>query len=331
MAIQSTNVSEIRYQQAVKFYMDKGILAGLKRQWEYIQEPDQLDILTRTAVISAGTIIYCTYKGVKIGGKFADHLNLKNEEKVAVMVCGGVGGFVTGVVFTITLNGLVIEQSKRLEGWKHAKMDFIIERMMRNEYENDPILAQFFDPITQEPIFTPIRTPAGQVFNYNSLLGACDANGIIKDIYNKRVHDTYSENPDATVDIRYSIDACLKDTEMMIVIYKRFRHIATQKAREEGLSQETKILFMEWRNSLGEVVNPLYRKREEDILKKRNDIFNRPGISEEAAEGAEKIYQADMKCFKDYFGNTHLSDIDWKATDDWNKLLNERWMKEYHS
>jgi hypothetical protein len=325
-----TNPTENKYQQALSFYKQGGVVSALKRQWEFIREPDQSWLLVRTIGTTAATVYYCTCKGVRYGKEVADYFQLKNKERDVIAISGGGAGFATGLVIGITLNGVVIEHSARLENWKNVKVCKIIETLMRQEFERDPILSQFQCAISQGPIFVPTRTPAGQVFDYSALLGACDENGYIKDIYNKRIATPTSYNPNSETTIRYSIDACLKDKEMTIVIYKRFRHLATQKAGEEGLSQTTKVSILDWRNDLGEFVRPLYQQVEQEILKKRNDEQSKQGITEADSELAETRYNDEMGAFKKFFGANPLSNIDWAQQNDWAALINARWMSKYH-
>src|SRR3569832_2742189 len=48
----------------------------------------------------------------------------------------------------------------------------IVTKLMKEEFQNDDVWSQFTCAISQEPIHLPIRTPGGQVFDYNSLIEA---------------------------------------------------------------------------------------------------------------------------------------------------------------
>jgi hypothetical protein len=176
---QYVNPTQNRYHAAIKLYTERGLTNVLKRQWQYIREPDQKDILVLAIFASIGVVTYCTYKGVQYGIQVADQMHLKDIDKQIVVVCGGGIGFATGVTITLAGNGLLIQHSRRLEDWKNRKIDKSLEILMKEEFENDPILSQFMDAISQRPIFLPARTPSGNVFDYDSLLGACDDNGFI--------------------------------------------------------------------------------------------------------------------------------------------------------
>lgn len=325
------NPTENRYQQALSFYKQGDVAAALTRQFDFIREPDQSWILIRTIGSTVAIASYCTYKGAQYGKEFADYFQLKNTERKVVIISGGGAGLATGIAIGVTLNGVAIEHSKRLENWKNLKINKVVENLMRDEFQDDTVLAQFQCPISQGPMFVPTRTPAGQVFDYSSLLKACDENGYIKDIYNKRIATPTARNPQNQTNISYSIDACVKDKEMIIVIYKRFRHLATKKAAEDGLSQSTKVSILNWRNDLGEFVRPIYQQVEQEIINKKNDAQSKQWITEAESDLAETRYNNEMNIFKNFFGVNPLANIDWNQQNDWSELMNVRWMSKYHT
>jgi hypothetical protein len=118
---------------------------------------------------------------------------------------------------------------------------------------------------------------------------------------------------------------------MMIVICKRFRHLATQKSQETGLSQPTRQLFIAYRNALGDLVNIVYTTAQNKIIKRRTDVQTRPGVLERESDQAEARYNEEITEFKQLFGNAPLSNIDWNVQRDWTTILNQRWMAEHHS
>jgi hypothetical protein len=308
------------------------MLHTLQRQWEFLKEPAQGDVLIRSILLTAGTVTYCTKKELQIGEEIANSLELKNEKRDVVILCGGGGGFLIGVGLSVTGNALFIENSNRIQKWKKLKINNVVEHLMHQEFENDEILSQFQCSISQEPIGVPTRTPGGQAFDFDSLVNVAEKNnGIIKDIYNKTIPTPTIDDPHATRAISYSLSACLPDAEMTIVIYKRFRHLATQKCNEEGLSIPTKEFFISYRNALGDFVKVLYLEGEEKINQKRLKFVMKEEITDIESEQAELTYNAEMATFKDLFGANPLSNIDWSIDRDWTSILNNRWMNQYHS
>ena len=322
--------TEVKYQQAAQYFTQTGLSHVWKRQWEFIREPDQKYFLLSSFLLTVATVSYCTYKGVEIGKEISKSLSLNNEKKQMVIVCGGGAGFLAGVGLSVTGSSLAIEHSNRMEKWKELKINQVVTRLMQEEFQDDPVWSQFTCAISQESIYLPTRTPAGQVFDYHSLMEAADRNGVVKDIYNKRIPVPTELDETATQPISYSVDACVKDSEMMIVICKRFRHLATEKSQEQGLSTQTKEFFMSYRNSLGELVKNVYIEAQERINKKRNDIQLKDHVTELQVEEAEKIYNQEIAIFKLLFGETPLSNIDWSIKHDWGSILNNRWIAQYH-
>ncbi len=328
MAISST--TEQRYQQVAIYYTKSDIYHILKRQWKFIKEPTQSDILTNAVFFTIGTVGYCTYKGIKIGAQIADSLCLKDNKRNIVIVCGGGTGFATGVGISVLGGGLAIEHSKRIEEWKKVNINQGIENLMKEEFREDPIWAQLTCPISYEPMFFPVRTPTGSVCEHSELMKAADENGMIKDIYNQTIPFATEDDPEATRVITFSIDACVKDPEMMIVINKRFRHLAFDKSKEDGLSRSTKDFLLEYRNSLGEFTKEIYMMIESKIFKKKQDMQSRPNITEEEADIAEALYKQEIEEFKSLFGANPFANIDWSIQRDWMETLNKRW-REQHS
>lgn len=325
------NSTELKYQQAVRYFTQTGITHALKRQWEFLKNPDQKYIFYPVMIFDIGVVTYCTYNGFKIGQNIAEYLSLRDGKRQVVVLCGTGAGFATGVTLSVVPSSLAIEHSKRIENWKGIKINEIVGDLMRDEFESDLILSQFRCAISQAPIFSPTRTPAGQVFEYDALMQAADKNGMIKDIYNKRIPAPTTYDPAATQGISYSIGACVRDSEMVVVIYKRYRHLATQKSKEEGLSPETRQFFMSYRNSLGEFVTPIYMNIESSIVKKRDTVNSKQGVTEEESQHAELVYKNEISAFKELLGDTPLSVIDWTIQRDWMSLLNARWMSKYHT
>ncbi len=327
MSIVST--TEQRYQQAAIYYTKSDVYHTLKRQWKFIKEPNQFDWLSRALFITIGTVTYCTFKGVQIGAKIADSLSLKDTKRNIVIVCGGGTGFATGVGISITGHALAIEHTKRMEEWKKVNINQGIEKLMKEEFREDEIWNQFTCPISYEPMFFPVRTPTGSVCEHTELMKAANENGMIKDIYNETIPFPTDDDPEATRIITFSIDACVKDPEMMIVIHKRFRHLALDKAREEGLSRSTKDFFLHYRDALGQFTKEIYMLIEEKIFKKKQDIQSQPNVTEEEAEVSEAIYKQEIDEFKALFGNTPFSNIDWSIQRDWMETLNKRWREQH--
>jgi hypothetical protein len=330
MAVQTS--TEQRYQQATAFYTRIGIVHTLQRQWEFLKEPSQQDVLMRSILLTTGTVIYCTKKGLQIGENVANSFDLKNERRDVVILCGGGVGFLTGVGLSVTGNALFIQNSKRIEEWKKMKIHNIVGDLIRREFENDEILSQFQCPISQEPISVPIRTPCGQAFEFDSLVAVAEKNnGIIKDIYNKTIPMPNVNDPQGTRAISYSLDACLPDAEMTIIIYKRFRYLINHKCQESGLSLQTNQFLTCYRNALGDFVKVLYLEEEGKINQKKLKVVMKDEATEAECEQAEATYNSEVSTFKGLFGNSALADIDWNIKSDWASVLNNRWMKEYHS
>ncbi len=332
MAIVNTPIStDQRYQQATVFYTQTGMLNTLKRQWDFLKDPNQKDFLISSISITAGAIVFCTYLGLELGEELSNNLSLKGQEKDVVILCGGGAGFLTGVGLSVTGNALLIENTRRIKEWKKMQINNAVGDLIREEFKNDPIWSKFVCPISQDVICTPSRTPCGQVFDFNSLVQVAEQNnGIIKDIYNKTIPMPTERNPHGTKVIFYSLDACVRDAEMTIVIYKRFRHLTTQKCSEEGLSVSTKNFLVSYRNALGDFVKVLYLEGQEKINQKRLKVVMKDDATESEAEQAELTYNSEVASFKELFGKTALSNIDWDTERDWASILNQRWMNEYH-
>lgn len=323
--------TEQRYQHAVRYYTQTGMVETLKRQWEFLKQPDQKGFFAGAVLLTVTTVGTCTLYGAKKGKELADIFFLAGKEKVIVIVAGGTAGFSVGVGLSIIGNALLIEHSDRMAKWKELNINNIVSNLMKEDFIHDPILRKFEDGIVFEPMFYPMRTPAGQVFDYNSLLKSADSYGVLKDIYNKQVLTPTARDPNRKTTISYSIQACVPDDEMNIVIMKRFRHLAFQKSQEPGLSEQTKKFFIDYRNALGEFVKPIYMKMEERIVKKKNDVLMKEGVTEEEAEIAETQCTQELGIFKALFGTSPFSNLDWNVDRDWFGILNRRWMKEHHS
>ena len=83
--------TEQRYQRATAFYTQTGISDTLQRQWEFLKKPAQRDFLMGSILLTAGTVIYCTHKGIEIGKDVAKTLDLKDEKRQVVIICGVFG------------------------------------------------------------------------------------------------------------------------------------------------------------------------------------------------------------------------------------------------
>lgn len=324
--------TEQRYRQATQYFTETGMIHGLKRQWEFIKEPDQKHFLIGSVLLTISVVSLCTQQGLKIGREIAERFHLNNEKKQAVILCGGGVGFGAGVVISVSGNAYSIEHSERMAQWKRLKINSVVEKLMLEEFESDPVWAQFICPISQQSTFVPTRTPTASLCDYNSLMEYADKNGgMIKDIFNKRVHLPTDVDQNQTHPISFSVDACIKDSETMMVIYKRFRHLATQKSKEDGLSQPIKEFFISYRNALGNLVKDLYLEQQEKINKKRASVQTKNDVTEEESEQAELKFNREIAIFKELFGDTPLSNINWKVERDWSTILNQRWIAEYHS
>ena len=325
------NPTEQKYQQAVEYYTQTGLLHSLKRQWNFLKESDQKDLMVRGISTTVGSIFLCTWAGVNLGNSFAETLSLKGQRKTVFIIGGGSGGFMVGMGLSIIGQAWAIEHSARLGKWNEVNINQIVEKLLLEEFELDSIWSQFKCPIKQGPLFIPIRIPSGGVFELDELMKCADANGMIKDVYNKRIGDPDALNPDETVPIVFHIDACMRDIEMMLVIYKRFRHLATVKSNEAGISISTRQFFLDYKNSLGELVKPRYIELQEKITKKKLDAQLRAGVTDEEVIHAELEFIREIATFKELFGNSPVEDINWNIPRDWQETLNKRWMATYHS
>lgn len=324
------NTTEQKYQQAVTYYTQSGMLNCLKRQWKFLKEPAQNDVVNIIYISSLTAISTCTLAGAAIGKYVADSLSLKDDKKTICIFGGGGSGFVVGVGLTFAGQALMIEHTARLEKWKKVNKNQVIEKLMKEEFEEDPIWGQFECLISNMPMFYPTRTPTGALCDYSELMKCADANGMIKDIYNKTVADPDSTDSVAQKPLYYPIGACLRDKEVMLVIYKRFRHLAAVKSHEEGIGASTRQLFLDYKNCLAELISPLYLELQDEISEKRSKAQSKEGISEQESNMFEDQYETEMKAFKHIFGKTPLTDIDWDNNDpNWRETLNKRW-KDQH-
>jgi hypothetical protein len=112
------NPTQEKYNNAIALYTEREITNILKRQWQYIREPEQKDVLVTAVIVTVGTVSYCTYKGIRYGAKVADEMHLKDKERYAVIACGGGIGFATGIAFSVTLRCRQ-KAGQKNRGYKH--------------------------------------------------------------------------------------------------------------------------------------------------------------------------------------------------------------------
>lgn len=322
--------TELKYQQAVVYYTKTGMTHCLERQWKFLKSTDQRDLLIRSAIITLSAVSLCTWKGIQLGKYCADTLSLKDGKRTIFIVGGGSSGFIVGVGLSVAGQAWAIEHSARLDEWKKININRIIEKLMKEEFEEDPIWSQFECPIHNIPMFFPTRTPSGAVCELNALMECADSNGMIKDIYNTTIQDPNSTNPTDTIPLEYHITTCIQDYEMMIVIYKRFIHLVEKKSNENRISFSTKQFFENYIDSVLDFIKIDYLRLRDEIAKKRDQSQAKDKISKEESAKIQEQFEKEMEEFNQLFGNTPISDINWDIPRDWKETLNKRWVTKNH-